>query len=1345
MRASKLRLLLGSPTLSLSRALKSVALLAGAATVVTTSTGCIEDTDCGICDPNKLVLESISGINYANEKIHVLMPDVTDAKYFTVDLEACETAFEDDPTADNIGRRGAAEWCKISPLVTATGLELIFNNLLDPTSVELVRKDPSNPNLFEVYDWKSQIVEVRGPITRYGGAFVAAETGIPDHVERLLNHTCIETITEGGTVFDAELLQMDPLVCDNFSGGVPFKMQVDGTTKSYRGLTDWRAGDSSCTTPDEGPDVCCSTCDFELGVNVWKYGENSEGDKARPAEGAIQCGVDADVFSAQGAVAGDPTVGGCAGFVTHVNRDDEVVSYTYDWGGESITESVPWYDKLRETYPGERPADQEHTPVHCDVDQDCADWGLTGTQCIGEVDGDPTEACSTDDPTCINKRCKAEWFVECVADNNTTGPDTGYCVDTRYSHEGAVECHESVDSFQVCANPDDPATCIDVPAGERLAFCDLIDPDNFYVADECCFGSDACDPVYDQNTRPIERFDRDNSLPEETGPCYCGPPGDQPDGCAEQIEQFCTSPHGSLVRHDGESNEGDYITKFVTKSGGMIYDPAVKGVEFRPGDLGNIQRTLVEQCAEARGQIGERNPQDGWVANESSFFENFEDFDRGMCSGQEYTIVFATSGEHVRDKVGNTLEGRAEYTFETPQFHVQPNSGFPTDNLHVGACDDFDIRVSNKYDMSPHNLNKLQLWQIEADGCDDVQDPDCWKPKHLVAGGEGCSEDPFEVSNGGGDVVPCLTVDVRDQDIGKVGVQINPVKYGPKLFNEGESDDFDRVSTGRYRLVVPGLGYDPTTGEYTRTIDSLDDLDPSNPDDLMAYRNSFHDVCVMPLVVAGSSGGEDFHYDFTIDEPKCRDDKDGDGVQVSCDNAPAVYNPDQDDSDQDNFGDVYDLCPVTPGSLNSSDSDKDGVGNDCDKCRDQAETYNEAADPALLPDARYWVRNNPQQVDTDQDGVGDACDNCPTMANCGTFGPASPHSVGTELPDVGQTCQTDNNMDLIGDACAGTMAAGAAGIVGFADADDFDQDGIANIDDICPRLQVEGTPCVADTDCPEFSVCEMNSGLCQHRDTDTDGVGNECDTCPFAANPMQTTNMGMQLDDDDGDYVGEACETNAQCAGIKDPRPIAFYEVAVDGFCCITQYPGDGVFVEDADGVSRCEGNCDPDGFAITADCTTDDLRADDRKEIRLTEAWDPDVHCRKLPNSLQPPQSYGYTELAPGCVDALAAAGRCDPGDPACDESMENKRLTIADGDPDTLWGQLCFLPQRDQDFDGVGDGCDKCEFNFDPFNEGYLDANGKFWPDSGKYCSGEYKIDEICQTEDDGGMDETGTESGG
>src|SRR5690606_29911839 len=128
-----------------------------------------------------------------------------------------------------------------------------------------------------------------------------------------------------------------------------------------------------------------------------------------------------------------------------------------------------------------------------------------------------------------------------------------------------------------------------------------------------------------------------------------------------------------------------------------------------------------------------------------------------------------------------------------------------------------------------------------------------------------------------------------------------------------------------------------------------------------------------------------------------------------------------------------------------------------------------------------------------------------------------------------------------GDACivdgAPIQLPEAAGPVGHGNTDDFDQDGLANGEDACPRIRVERVECASADDCPADAKC--TGGICNHVDSDNDGVGDLCDTCPQAPNGSQVQDGGMQLDDPDQDFVGNACETNPSCYERPDARRIA--------------------------------------------------------------------------------------------------------------------------------------------------------------------------------------------------------------
>jgi Thrombospondin type 3 repeat len=1303
------------------------------------ASGCIEDSDCGICDPDNLLLESISGINYGARKVHLLNPecegsdcpgDFNSGSYFIEEIGPCEETEEALASP-----RGAEEYCKISPLVTAFGIEFVFNNLLDPTSIELVRKRPDNPQLFEVYDWKHRVLEIEGPITRFNGDFKKGATEAPDLITRLVNLSCIDNLRAEGQGFGHEDYEdPDTNPCNAVGpNGLPRKMQAAGTFTSYSGR--WTISGSSCDTPDEGPDTCCSRCDYLLSTSVAKYGLTGpapEGASFEDLQGAgllrnanagtaIQCDTVGDKYAQ------------CAGFVPWADRSEQEIPYRYFWDCNPETDpacepkpyGLPYYDQLRETFPTDRPEFLERRNASCvDTSQCRSPTGhdLPGTDCVGRTaDG---MACNPAvDENCTNGKCVAEWFVTCASNTDTIGdvdPTTetvdGYCVDKRYSDRGAAACLRTAAAFDALCD-ENGNNCQTAPANTRLAFCDH-NEDGTLIASECCQESlqsglenastEACDPFF-QNVSPVEIFDRNETLPEPTKNCICPAGGtrygDVKDDaeCADSIRVGCFEAED--IRNNGddararEERANQYAVKFVSRVGGVVYDPAIKGFEWRPADVGGVPRADIEACAEARGLIEERTIEDGWRANDAFTTENVEDFDRGLCSGSEYTIQFqvpADDGQYVVDKVGNTLAGKSTYTFQTPEFHVEPGSGFPSDNLRIGACNDFSLRFSNKYDMSPENLIKLEIRRIDPARTypDDVVE--------VVAGGVGCARTQ-EALDANDSLVPCLTLDVANQGIGELGVEIDPTVFGPVL------------QTGAtYRLWAPGL---------ERRADMNDPA---------LYRAAFWDVCGMPLITGGASE-PDFLYDFTIDEPKCKEDQDLDNVQLSCDNAPDFFNPDQGDIDRDGFGDVIDRCPTLPGtSDDTADSDSDGVGNNCDTCRQASRQYNKND---AAPMGYMTVRNVPFQDDADQDGIGDVCDNCVLAANCQDYTVDNPWDLGDPIEyDDDVVCQLDANDDMIGDACEGTMPNDfAVGPIGIGPDDDFDQDGLSNVTDACPRQPVAlsteehaAIACTSDADCDAGRKCETAFGICDHLDADGDGVGNACDTCPFTTNPMQVADGAMQEGDDtDGDFVGNDCETQSACENRLDPRPFSFYEVAANGYCCTV-----ALFEDDMgnlqinlpprnDGVSQPpKALLDPDRLPVRVECG----EADDG------------VTCRKLPSTVA---------ISPGI---LTPPEGCEGTDP-----QENRKLTAADfeGDLEALWSNMCFLPQFDQDYDGLGDKCDLCEFDFDPENLPYIDANGRVWPTDGKFCNGEYSVDNkpACQDEEPeptGGETE-GTDTGG
>ncbi|MEM6989450.1 MAG: hypothetical protein AAF721_03100 [Myxococcota bacterium] len=779
------------------------------------STGCVPVgessgglTECeDDCDASGFELEHISGVNYRGQRVHHLSPTCigpTCPEPLQSGTFGPEPIVPCEETADALASpRGPEVHCQFAPLALTFGFELGFTQPPAADSITLTRPRIDDPSTVEDYLWRSRTVEMRGPGTEFNGHYVRGSSPTPDRVERVTNLSCLANLEARGLPFDPEdLATACAATFDEDGATVPLRRRAEVVFRPTEGRLDPR--NVSCNTPDAGPDTCCNACDYELSVNVAKYGVAPTGVLRSPnTDNALACDPDADRLST------------CRDFRPRVNRTGEVATYRYEWNGCTSDWRVPLYDRIRETHPDDRPGAVEPPGPLCNDGGDCAE----GQECIGtNADG---EAC-TAGAACAERRCQAQWFVECRSDPELI-PAQPYCVDARFHDSAAGACHETTAPFQGVGGQQ--------PAGSRLAQCDL-DADGNYTNAECCQGSlgdePACDPFFQAEVQALGRHDRDPSLPD-AAQCVCSADVSQPATCDAVVQAWCEAPVGDATDPGAPSAAGGYALPSVTRQGGTRYDADLEGFELRFAHAGNLPRAKTEACAQARNLIGGRDAGGSWLAHDNAVASLDRDHDLAMCSGSTYEVVFAgpDDAEHIASEAGDTLAGRQRYVIETVDFLVSPGSGFPTDNLVISSCDSFSLRFTNKYDLSVDNLRKLAIWEVVDMAGEDV-------PTQRVAGGRDCDPDATagDVAMG---AIPCLVVDLEQFGAGAVEVAVDP-SLG-NLLQPGL----------RYRVVAPGL-------------DSPADLTNAE-----AYAEAFHDACGMPLIT-GDLPESEYEYDFTIDQ-----------------------------------------------------------------------------------------------------------------------------------------------------------------------------------------------------------------------------------------------------------------------------------------------------------------------------------------------------------------------------------------------------------------------------------------------------------------------------------------------
>jgi len=373
---------------------------------------------------------------------------------------------------------------------------------------------------------------------------------------------------------------------------------------------------------------------------------------------------------------------------------------------------------------------------------------------------------------------------------------------------------------------------------------------------------------------------------------------------------------------------------------------------------------------------------------------------------------------------------------------------------------------------------------------------------------------------------------------------------------KGDACDNDDDNDGLHDVLddcrYGSLNWNQSNTSLDYDNDGCKDADEDTDDDNDGVSDLDDNCQTGVLGWSGDVNSTDLDGDGCRDEDEDLDD-DGDTVPDLEDNCQYLVNPNQEDYDLDNVGDLCD-----------GDDDSDGISDSADSC--PMGELNWTSESQTDRDSDGCYDDAEEDADDDNDGVNDTLDLCPR----GEIDWNSTQNTDWDFDGCKNDLEdNDNDNDGVtneADGCEKGIINWTRNTTNDNDADgclddredtDDDNDGFSDLIDFCPLE--EGSATIGMKGCPDFDedgVADAEDAFFQDEtqwnDGDGDGfgdnpLGNNPDECPLFYGNSSTDRVGCI--DSDGD-------------GYSDPEISWTVEMGADAFSDdITQWSdidGDG-------------------------------------------------------------------------------------------------------------------------------------------------------------------------------------------